>query len=56
MCDTMTVVRTDFAGANQRVCHGMGTALVLAFLCALWQPGGRVTGAPRPEPGPAPAP
>jgi EmrB/QacA subfamily drug resistance transporter len=46
MRDSMDAIRLDFAEANQWVFYGMAIALALAFLCALWHPGTRVTAEP----------
>jgi EmrB/QacA subfamily drug resistance transporter len=46
MRDSMDAIRLDFAEANQWVFYGMAIALALAFLCALWHPGTRVTDPP----------
>ncbi|MFD6990815.1 MFS transporter [Streptomyces sp. NPDC059943] len=48
MRDSMEAIRMDFAEANQWVFYGMAIALVLAFICSLFHPGTRVTGAPEP--------
>lgn len=45
MRDSMEAIRMDFAQANQWVFYGMAIALVLAFICSLFHPGTRVTGA-----------
>ncbi|MEV7178106.1 MFS transporter [Kitasatospora sp. NPDC093679] len=51
-------LRADFAAANRPVLYGMAAALAVAFLCALWHPGTRITaegGADRSRPGARPA-
>ncbi|WP_431683820.1 MFS transporter [Kitasatospora sp. KL5] len=39
----LDAIRADFAAAYRPVLYGMAAALAVAFLCALWHPGTRVT-------------
>ncbi|PBC70732.1 EmrB/QacA subfamily drug resistance transporter [Streptomyces sp. TLI_235] len=54
----LDALRADFAAANRPVLYGMAAALAVAFLCALWHPGTRITAeseAARSRPGARPA-
>jgi hypothetical protein len=54
----LDALRADFAAANRPVLYGMAAALAVAFLCALWHPGTRITAeseAARSRPGTRPA-
>ncbi|MBM9620779.1 MFS transporter [Streptomyces zhihengii] len=44
MRDSMDAIRMDFAQANQWVFYGMAIALAVAYVCAHFHPGTKVTG------------